>query len=108
MALPFRWKFLTPCELFPLRKDLGERLREEEAGEGAPIIKVGHTPHHAMVAYSRPMPMSLGPPYERCGTLCLSNPCTGVTRVEGHTPPLGRSYTPTHGPTVGSYGGVCP
>jgi len=34
-----------------------------------------HKAHHAAGAYSRPMPMSLGPPCERCGTSCSSNPC---------------------------------
>ena len=32
---------------------------------------------------------------------------TGVTRNQGHVPPLARSYAPKHKPTVGSYGGVC-
>ena len=30
---------------------------------------------HAVGAYSRPMLMSPGPPYELCGTSCSSNPC---------------------------------
>ena len=28
-----------------------------------------HKVHHAVGAYSRPRPMILGPPYERCGAL---------------------------------------
>jgi len=34
-----------------------------------------HKVHQAVGAYSRPMPMSLGPSYERCGTLCSNYPC---------------------------------
>jgi len=37
--------------------------------------------HHAVGAYSSHMPMRLGPPYERCRTLCLSKPCTSLIRV---------------------------
>ena len=33
---------------------------------------------------------------------------TVVTRNEGHTPPLGRSYAPRHRTTVGTQSGVCP
>ena len=32
----------------------------------------------------------------------------GASGPNGHAPPLGRSYAPTHRPTVGSYGGVFP
>ena len=33
-----------------------------------------HKVRHAVGAYGRPMLMRLGPPYERCGTLCSSKP----------------------------------
>ena len=33
---------------------------------------------------------------------------TGVTRNEGHAPPLGRSYYPMQSPTVGQEGGAFP
>ena len=38
-----------------------------------PVLE--RTVHHAVGAYSRPMPMRLGPPGERCETLSSSNPC---------------------------------
>jgi hypothetical protein len=38
-----------------------------------------HKVHLVVGAYSRPMPMSLGPPYERCGNLCVRNPCRDPT-----------------------------
>jgi hypothetical protein len=31
--------------------------------------------HHAVGTYGRPIPMSLGPPFEWCGTSCSCNPC---------------------------------
>ena len=35
-----------------------------------------HEVHHAVGAYSRPMPVCLGPPYERWGPLCVGKPCS--------------------------------
>ena len=34
-----------------------------------------HKVHNAVGANSRHTPLRLGPPYERCGTSCWSNPC---------------------------------
>ena len=35
-----------------------------------------HRVHNAVGAYTRPMSMSRGPPYKRCGALCSINPCS--------------------------------
>ena len=42
------------------------------------------------------LPTSVGSPWCHQGLQC-----TGVTRNEGHAPPLGWSYAPRHTPTVG-------
>ena len=74
-------------------QDLKDRLKPGlsrswmEPPTGHRTILLKHKIHHAVGSYSRPTPMSIGPPYRRFGALSSSNPCTrsgtvvtGVTR----------------------------
>ena len=55
----------------------------DDASTGLWVQGYSNKVHHAAGAYRRPMPMSLGPPYERCWTLCSSNPCIPLTLCTG-------------------------
>ena len=66
---------MRPCQ--QQRKGRWERVCASICVQHITMIQglLEYKVHRAVKAYSRPMPMRLGPPYERCGTLCLRNHC---------------------------------